>query len=254
MRLEENWEAKFANITYRDALEIAKDSNIKEISIMHNIGTSEESISEYMHLDVNLTAFDKNAIKNYHIVLTEGRFPENKSEIVVDKSFLEKNIGEQIELTINGIKNNYIIVGKTENMLPNGVGGSLTHATAGCIAYYDETAFNEYTIVDITILTKNIKKIFKTTKDIASRLNLYETSEEQYENLTYFNALLNYALVDMEDTRVRTSNSIEEIGEDVPIWTVDADSLEFGEDLRKVVIGIIAITRNICYYCNIYFI
>lgn len=42
MRKERNWEAQFANITYKEALEIAKDNNIKEISVMHSIGDSEE--------------------------------------------------------------------------------------------------------------------------------------------------------------------------------------------------------------------
>ena len=42
MRDERNWEAEFKNIKYSKAAEIAKDKNIKEISIMQNLGVSEE--------------------------------------------------------------------------------------------------------------------------------------------------------------------------------------------------------------------
>lgn len=37
MRHERNYEAEFKNVTYADAKEIAKDNNIKEISVIHNI-------------------------------------------------------------------------------------------------------------------------------------------------------------------------------------------------------------------------
>lgn len=112
----------------------------------------------------------------------------------------------------------------------------------GCMAYYDESSFKEDTKVDITILTKNIKKVFKTTKELASRLQLYDTEEEQYENLTYFNALLNYALVDMEDTRTRGVFGV---------YIGDSSAQEFRDDLAKIVVGILAITRSFFKYCNI---
>ncbi len=39
-----NWEAEFLCIEYNDALEIKKDSNIKEISIWYDYGMSEENL------------------------------------------------------------------------------------------------------------------------------------------------------------------------------------------------------------------
>ena len=52
---------------------------------------------------------------------------------------------------------------------------------------FDENLVNEDTIVDVSVITNNIKNIYKTTESIAQ--------EEQYENIDYYNNLLNYSLV-----------------------------------------------------------
>ena len=244
MRYERNYEAEFANITYENALEIAKDENIKEISIIQDIGTSEENFSNSSSqsgvasvMKINISAFDENAIKNNHIELTEGRFPANTHEIVLGGNiptegiFIEQNendteyIGQKIGITINGKKEEYIIVGISEN-LPNSSFGFSAKWIIPAITYFDKDNITEDTMIDVSILANDIQKIYKTTNELVQKLNLYETEEQKEKNLTYHTDLLYYELVkvpkDQEDTTI-------------------GNSKEFKEDLRNIVIAVITI-------------
>lgn len=244
MRYERNYEAEFANITYKNALEIAKDKNIKEISIIQDIGTSEENFSKSVSqggvasvIKINISAFDENAIKNNHIKLVEGRFPTNTHEIVLEKSSQteeilgEQNrnnaeyIGQKIEITINEKKEEYLIVGMAEN-LPNGSFGLSTEWIIPAITYFDKDNITEDTLVDVSILTNNIQKIYKTTDELVEKLNLYETEEEKEKNLTYHTDLLYYELVNVPKEK-----------ED----TIIGNAKEFEEDLRRIIIVLITI-------------
>ena len=51
-------------------------------------------------------------------------------------------------------------------------------------------------IVNVSIITNNIKDIYKTTEDLCQKLNLYKTEEEKQANLSYYDELLNYSLVE----------------------------------------------------------
>lgn len=250
MRDKRNWEAEFKEIKYSQALEIAKDENIKEVSISKNIGNSKENFSKSEYesglgsvIRVNLTAFDKNSIKNNHIKLKEGRFPKEPYEIVISDGTLvneEIVVSKNIELTINEEKNTYKIVGIAET-LPNSVSGFVSEWIIGAMAYYDESTFEEDTRVNITVLSKNIKDIYKTTQNLSDKLKLYETEEEKAKNMTYYSTLLNYALVNFED---KTQNKIQYIGEAV--------SEEFEADSKKIVTSAILVIRACINNCYIY--
>ena len=45
-RANGNWEAKFTELTYGEVQEIAKDNNIKEISLYKNIGVTKEDFGK----------------------------------------------------------------------------------------------------------------------------------------------------------------------------------------------------------------
>lgn len=121
-RYERNWEAEFKNITYENALKIAEDENIKEISVIKNLGKSEENfnkdydesrISVGSFKRIVLSIYNENAIKN-NVKLIDGRLPEKENEIALsEKGWLKKeeiNLGENIELTIAGEKKTYTLV------------------------------------------------------------------------------------------------------------------------------------------------
>ena len=248
MRNERNYEAEFKNITYKNAQEIKKDKNIKEISIMHNIGTAEENFSNYAEqgglgaiIRVNISAFNENAIRNNHIELLTGRMPTNTHEIVIGGMIpsegitgiteeYTENLGKKIEITINGKKESYEIVGTAKN-LPNGSGGFSAIWITPVFTYFDEDSFTEDTYVDVSILTKNIQKIYETTNGLAEKLNLYKTEEEKNANLTYYTRLLYYELVDVQKTQEEPTIK----------YVLDTNAEEFAGDLKNIVIALISI-------------
>ena len=40
---------------------------------------------------------------------------------------------------------------------------------------FNKNLINENTIIDVSVITNDIKKIYETTENIAQELNLYET-------------------------------------------------------------------------------
>lgn len=116
VRSNGNWEARFSNITYEQALEIAKDENIKEISISHKIGMTEE-LGKNGSKKIDIRAYDENSLKNANIHITEGRLPENSNEVIVsltasnNANLIEKiNLESVVEFTINGEIKRYKVV------------------------------------------------------------------------------------------------------------------------------------------------
>ena len=110
-RSKENWEARFSNIPYSVAKEIAEDENIKETSFYQRLGISEE---DFCRKDINrevkfdVRAYDENALKNANIHITEGRFPENSNEVLISLSVSKNNMlkqkintGDKLKVTLN---------------------------------------------------------------------------------------------------------------------------------------------------------
>lgn len=121
-RAKNNWEAKFSNITYKQAKEIVNDKNVKEISLSYKIGESENvSIYNGGEIKFDVRAYDKNALKNANINITEGRLPKNPNEIIIGINEDENNsinqkveIGQAIELIIGGEVKKYNVVRKSQ--------------------------------------------------------------------------------------------------------------------------------------------
>ena len=118
VRNKSNWEAKFENVTYEEAIKIAEDKNIKEISIIQKIGKTDQSFG-IMNLKFDIRSYDENAIKNTNIELTKGRMPKNENEILlsiaedVEYQLKEKfNVGEKVKFTIDGKLKEFEIVRK----------------------------------------------------------------------------------------------------------------------------------------------
>lgn len=115
-----NWEAKFSNITYEQAQEIAKDDNVKEICISHKIGMT-EGLSKNGVIKFDIRAYDENSLKNANIHITEGRLPENSNEVIVsltasiNTNLIEKiYLGSEVEVSVNGEVKKYIVVRKNK--------------------------------------------------------------------------------------------------------------------------------------------
>ncbi len=193
-RNDKNWEAEFIDIKYSKAKEIEKDKNVKEVSLYYNFGYSKESSSNYNEVKGKfeegsmfnkpfyMRAYDDNAIKNANLKLLSGRMPENSSEVIVSKiisegddtspSILALDIGREIELTFNGEKKTYKIVGKVESLEEDN--NTLSINRQGLVTYLDNNIINENLIINARILTNNLQKICSTCDNLIEKLNLKE--------------------------------------------------------------------------------
>jgi len=188
-RSEKNWEAEFFNITYKEALELEKDKNIKEVSIYQKVGIAEENFfaGEYIGIDkkINLSIYNQAALKNSNIVLRTGRFPENSNEIIVShklstlesKDNLPKYPNEKVILTINGKTKEYTVVGIADKLEPDV--SAMFYSEVGAITIFDKENTNENANVRATVLTNNIHNIYKTIGSIAKELSLEEKEPKE---------------------------------------------------------------------------
>lgn len=250
-RADRNYEAEFCCIDYSNALEIAKDKNIKEISIIKELGISGEDFPEVSakSAKVNISKYDENAIKNNHVKLVEGRFPENEKELVISKQNLigndsvkENLIGKELELTINGKKDIYKIVGVAEKLTNDDNGGLSFEVTIGALTYFNKEELQNSDKVNVSILTKDIHKIYETTNRLSSNLNLYKTPEEQANNLKYYNQLLDYSFVNTKSHK--DISGIRNVN--------DTNAEEFKYDMGTICIFIVSVIRNFCNNNSLY--
>ncbi len=178
-RSDKNWEAEFTYIPYSKVKEIAKDENIKEVSIYYDFGES-ENISEVAILPVmiHLRAYSENALKNANLKLLEGRLPQNSNEVIVSNYAIQEipDIGTEEEHIFNGITKKYTIVGIVDGEIEedNRSIGNGKNLTNGAITYLDDELLNEETIVNVRVLAYNVKKIYSTTQLLVDKLNLKE--------------------------------------------------------------------------------
>lgn len=146
-----------------------------------------------------IKAYTEEALKNMKIHLIEGRLPENENEIVLSTTFFdgkenEPKIGDTITLEIGKrMSDGYELIGsaKEENETFEKI-GTKTYLVCGKIQRPDfEKSTDNYTsgvtflneekpltakTVDIGVISKNVKKIYKDTEEIAEKLGLH------YEN------------------------------------------------------------------------
>lgn len=188
IRNKKNWEIEFKNITYEDSLKIAEDENVKETAIIHSLGVSKEIFGKTLNtIKLEVKEFNETAFKNNNITVTEGRLPKKSNELIVSKakkilrgsedSFVKVEIGEKINLTLNGETKEYIVVGKTDFLDFDKASFTGSHQ-AGAITYLDTSKIENNAIVDVSILTKNIQKVYKTGDELIAKLNLNELQEQ----------------------------------------------------------------------------
>ena len=211
VRNKKNWEVQFTNIKYLDAIKIKEDINTKEISIFSKIGISEPFIDNgffKIHLDVR--AYDRNALKNENLCIIEGRLPENSREVVIAEhenmqiEGIPKNINEEIEIKINNQIKRYQIVGIVKKIDFDCAISRI--ASIGAITYLEDNQLNGESIVDISIITKNMQKIYENTKNIARSIGIEDKINISNENeITYEKMIENlekYGIVLDEEKRV----------------------------------------------------
>ncbi len=204
-RQDENWEVKFTEIPYEKVYGLKNNTDIKEVSLIQDIGISKEldnqnNIPEYIHLK----AYNEIAMKNLGIKLIKGNYPQRTDEIVISQNLSNKyqKIGSYIEFCINDTINKYKIVGIINSTKFDVL--SLENITVGAITYLDEENLDKNTILESSINYKNLYNVYEKTEEISQFLKL----ENKDEILEYNTDLLHYSGIwnmnSKEDIRIIT--------------------------------------------------
>ena len=190
-----NYHVTFKNVSSDKAQYVTENQKVKDYFISSSLGwanleESKATNKPYLHV----LAYDKKALENYGVVLTDGRLPQNPNEIIITESVLtgarvSLKIGDTITLNIGTRKSNddyylnddnlyteddesivdtkektYTIVGFMETLDVE----NLYSPGYSALTYMDETP----SVIDISVLYKSPKEYEKTTKDICKTLNL----------------------------------------------------------------------------------
>ena len=190
-----NYHVTFKNVSSDKAQYVTENQKVKDYFLSSSLGWanlegSKATNKPYLHV----LAYDKKALENYGVVLTDGRLPQNPNEIIITESVLtgarvSLKIGDTITLNIGTRRSNddyylnddnlyteddesivdtkektYTIVGFMETL---GV-ENLYSPGYSALTYMDETP----SVIDISVLYKSPKEYEKTTKDICKTLNL----------------------------------------------------------------------------------
>ena len=199
-----NYHVTFKNVESNKAQYVTENQKVKDYFISSSLGWanlegSKTTNKPYLHV----LAYDKKALENYGVVLTDGRLPQNSNEIIITESVLTGarvflKIGDTITLNIGTRKSNddyylnddalytegdesivdtkektYTIVGFMETLDVE----NLYSPGYSALTYMDETP----SAIDISVLYKSPKEYEKTTKDICKTLNL-NFDEDVYVN------------------------------------------------------------------------
>ena len=210
IELDGDYHVVFFNICKNDQKYIFENRNVKSTCIIQGIGYSElkESKNDYKPY-MYLMAFDKDALNNFGLRVTEGRLPQNSNEVVISKHMEENggvslfkvgdkitlNLGKRVaddgsELTQNNSYNNpkdsndtdyveehitntkaeeFTVVGIIER--PNREIEPYSAPGYSVITLLDDTNMNANNPIDILVKFKNIKETYDDTKEISKQLS-----------------------------------------------------------------------------------
>ena len=199
-----NYHVTFKNVESNKAQYVTENQKVKDYFISSSLGWanlegSKTTNKPYLHV----LAYDKKALENYGVVLTDGRLPQNSNEIIITESVLTGarvflKIGDTITLNIGTRKSNYDYYLNDDALYTEGDESIVdtkekTYTIVGfmetldvenlyspgysALTYMDETP----SAIDISVLYKSPKEYEKTTKDICKTLNL-NFDEDIYVN------------------------------------------------------------------------
>lgn len=195
------WEAIIENVNLEELQEIKQNKKIKELLVMEplSIAKNEYSDDEF----IRIYKYTKEALTKMNGELLEGRMPENENEIVLSYTFFdgkenEPQIGEKVTFTlgkrmdegyelvsqakseteefIESEKRTFIVCGKMRRPVFE---SSTDHYTSGITLLENEEKIVSQ-LVDIGIINKNAKDVYKNTKEICQNLNTELTHKTDY--------------------------------------------------------------------------
>lgn len=192
IRSKSNWETKFNNIKYEDAILLEQNSDIQEVSLVQDLGidTRNYSENEEFQVHLHLKAYSLNAMKNLGIKVLEGRLPESNNEVVLSRNIALLYDYNEIDITINGETKNYKIVGMIDP--PDFEEFSIIEDTySGAITLLDESTLSNEDTVDASVIYKDITKVYKNSEELVKVLNLYDAEILYNTDLLHYSGIWN---------------------------------------------------------------
>ena len=199
-----NYHVTFKNVASDKAQYVTENQKVKDYFLSSSLGWanlegSKATNKPYLHV----LAYDKKALENYGVVLTDGRLPQNPNEIIITESVLTGarvllKIGDTITLNIGTRKSNDDYYLNDDNLYTEGDESIVdTKEKIYTIVGFMETldVENLYSpgysaltymdgipsTIDISVLYKSPKEYKEITKDICKTLNL-DFDEDVYVN------------------------------------------------------------------------
>lgn len=190
VRNEGNWEVGFRNITYDEACTIENHSNVKEISVMYNLGNYENiNHTDAYYFFSSIIGCDENAMKNLvEKNLFYGKMPENSNEVIINSNNNFDKVGDTLVQTLeNGERKEYTVVGI---MYPY---NNLFESNQA-ITFLDRDELEPDNKVNITVLSNNVNEIYSDYYDIYYQLGSYRNEHGSALNdmVQYNKTLLEY--------------------------------------------------------------
>lgn len=188
--------ASFYDLNKKDALVVSKSAEVSKYGYKQEVGSALIDIEKPSLLQVN--SFDKNTFDSYMLTVEQGEFPKNENEIILSEKAiknLNKKIGETINLElgeteydetrtfskiVNVDKKSYKIVGIMSNP-------DFEVYNSFAICGFDINSKSDKDKFTVSIATKNPKKIYDTTINIAKQINLAQSKNPNDDSYNYNN-------------------------------------------------------------------
>lgn len=207
-----SWEARFEDIPYSELKYFENNNQIEDSFIESNLYMAENEYSTENYLRID--QYEEDAIKKLGEKLLKGELPKNSDEIALSNTFFdgkdnEPQIGDTVTFNVGYVED----VEETDDN-PYGVKfvqtGTKTYKITGIIQrpifesssdYYtagitimDRNTLKENTPVNVGIIMKDKKEIYKITEELADHFGAYYTlgSEEKIYEVEYNTSLLAY--------------------------------------------------------------
>ena len=214
-----NYHVTFKNVSSDKAQYVTENQKVKDYFLSSSLGWanlegSKATNKPYLHV----LAYDKKALENYGVVLTDGRLPQNPNEIIITESVLtgarvSLKIGDTITLNIGTRKSNDDYYLNDDALYTEGDESIVdtkekTYTIVGFMQTLDVEKFyspgysaltymdGTPSAIDISVLYKSPKEYEKTTKDICKTLNL-NFDEDVYVNSDFlrFQGVMSYGML-----------------------------------------------------------
>lgn len=195
------WEAIIENVNLEELQEIKQNKKIKEILVMEPLSIAKNEYSEDEF--IMIYKYSKDALTKMNGEVIEGRMPENENEIVLSTTFFDRKenepkIGEKVSFTlgkrmdegyelisqakseteefIESEKRTFTVCGKIYRPVFE---SSTDHYTSGITLLENEEKITSE-VVDIGIINKKAKDVYKNTEEICQNLSTENTHKTDY--------------------------------------------------------------------------